>query len=80
MPRVKYTCIVCGRVFPEGQGIVLKHGDLLLTFHSSRCVSRFLKRLLDNTPYEEIGRFVKNVYEEFIEEAKKRRESRVKKI
>ncbi len=80
MVKNKYKCIVCGRVFPEGQGIVIKYGNLILSFHSSRCAAKFLKRLLENTPYEDIGRYVKDVYEEFIEQLKKIEEIKSKKI
>ncbi len=80
MVRNRYKCIVCGRVFPEGQGIVIKYGNLVLSFHSSRCAAKFLKRLVENTPYEDIGKYVREVYEEFIEELKKKEELRAKKI
>ncbi|MCE4608194.1 MAG: hypothetical protein F7B61_04465 [Caldisphaeraceae archaeon] len=43
----EYTCIVCGKKFYPGQGIVLQRGSLRLFFHSSKCASKFFKMLLD---------------------------------
>lgn len=40
-------CMVCGRYFHEGQGIVIPYQGLTLEFHSARCASRFLRRLLE---------------------------------
>ncbi len=48
MAKRYYECIVCGRKFPEGQGIVLVKAGVALHFHSSRCAARFLKVLLEN--------------------------------
>jgi len=46
-------CLVCGRPFPEGQGIVVKRGKIYLSFHSSRCAAKFLRMLVMDS--EEIG-------------------------
>ncbi len=42
MPR----CSVCGKVFPEGQGIVMKFRDRDLFFHKRTCAVRFLRELI----------------------------------
>ncbi len=42
MPR----CSVCGKVFPEGQGIYVKIRDKEIFFHKKTCATRFLKELL----------------------------------
>ncbi|AFZ70160.1 hypothetical protein Calag_0387 [Caldisphaera lagunensis DSM 15908] len=47
MVKQEYECIVCGKKFNEGQGIVLTKGSLKLTFHSSKCVSKFFKLYLE---------------------------------
>ena len=47
MPGRRYTCIVCGRPFPEGQGIVITKSRHVLHFHSRRCAYRFLRMLLE---------------------------------
>uniref|UniRef100_A0A7C4NN49 Uncharacterized protein n=1 Tax=Staphylothermus marinus TaxID=2280 RepID=A0A7C4NN49_STAMA len=80
MGRNKYRCIVCGRIFPEGQGVVIKHGELTLFFHKSKCACKFFKYLLENTPYSEIGRYVKNTLDFFEEKLEKMKEIRTKKI
>lgn len=40
------TCMVCGRPFPDGQGIVISRGSIYMAFHSSRCASKFLQRMI----------------------------------
>ena len=47
MARRLYECVVCGRKFPEGQGIILSKGGRVLYFHSKACAARFLKLLLE---------------------------------
>lgn len=76
----KYKCIVCGRVFPRGQGIILKLGDEVLEFHSSRCFSKFTKTLLERIPFDEIKGYVKKVREECEELVSEKQKLRVKKI
>ncbi len=80
MVREKYRCIVCGRVFPKGQGIVVNYGKILLTFHSSKCASKFFRELLNITPYEELGKYVKELYDEYIEKLEVLEKKRSKKI
>ena len=48
MAKRYYECIVCGRRFPEGQGIVLYKAGIPLYFHSRKCATAFLRALLDN--------------------------------
>ena len=45
--RERFKCCVCGKVFPEGQGIVIKLAGGVVAFHSSKCAARFLRLLLD---------------------------------
>lgn len=45
--RRRFKCVTCGRLFPEGQGVILGRGGLILTFHSSRCAYKFFKLLVD---------------------------------
>ncbi|BAF34739.1 hypothetical protein APE_0601a [Aeropyrum pernix K1] len=49
-------CIVCGRFFHEGQGIIIKIPGGLLEFHSSRCAQRFLRMLLEERGSECVAR------------------------
>ena len=47
MSKKYYECIVCGRKFPEGQGIIIEKAGVRLYFHSNRCASKFLRLLLE---------------------------------
>jgi len=76
----RHKCVVCGRVFPEGQGIVLKLGPEVLEFHSSKCFAKFSKKLLERIPYDEIKGYVKRLREEYEELVAEKQRSRVKKI
>lgn len=80
MPKVKNKCNVCGKVFPEGQGIVLMVEGEVVALHSSRCAVKFLKAVIDEleptVSKEVIGRVKKN-FEEILS---KRMLSKSKKI
>lgn len=79
-PSGKYKCIVCGRVFPQGQGILLKLGNEVLEFHSSKCFSKFAKTLLERIPFDEIKGYVRKVREEYEELVAEKQKLKVKKI
>jgi len=74
-----YTCIVCGRKFPEGQGITIEKAGLVLHFHSRRCAVKFLKllveRLDDSTARKALGELLKE-----LEEARKARAEKARKV
>lgn len=76
----RHICITCGRVFPEGQGIVIRLGNDLLEFHSSRCLAKFAKSLLERVPYEEIKGYIKKLREEYQELNEQKKKLRAKKI
>ncbi len=75
----KYTCIVCGRKFPKGQGIIIELGGTTLTFHSTRCATKFfrllIERIEDKGPIEKVA---KQLIQE-LEEARKRKQELYKK-
>ncbi len=75
----KYTCLVCGRVFYEGQGIVIRRGGLELAFHSSRCAAKFLRLLLERSEEGCVEDTAKRVSRE-LEEALKRKQEEGKKV
>jgi large subunit ribosomal protein L24e len=74
-----YTCIVCGRKFPEGQGIIIEKAGIVLHFHSRRCATKFLKllieRLDDSTARKVLGELIKE-----LEEARRARAERARKV
>jgi len=79
MPKERLTCIVCGRKFPRGQGVVIIIGGKEYTFHSKTCALKFVRRLL-----EELGDAASSAAEkvarEFIKELEAKAEARKKKI
>jgi len=73
--RGKLRCMVCGRVFPQGQGIVIVKGGRTLHFHSKRCAYRFFKLLLDMVEDDCIKRPLDDALKEFSTIIKKRAET-----
>ncbi|AEM38836.1 hypothetical protein Pyrfu_0967 [Pyrolobus fumarii 1A] len=71
----RYKCIVCGRMFPEGQGIVLQRGGVTLTFHSKACAVKFFRLMVETIDEGEFKKVARSLVKEF-EEALKRREKR----
>lgn len=76
----KYICLICGRKFPQGQGIIIKYGRLELAFHSNRCASKFLRLLLERIPPEEAEGYVKRLRDELIEAIKEKMKLKQKRI
>ena len=72
--RDYYECVVCGRKFPVGQGIVLRKSGFTLYFHSSKCASKFLKLLLERLD----GECTRNAVREVLDELDKLKASKVK--
>lgn len=72
-------CIVCGRKFPDGQGIVIKIEDREIAFHSSKCAAKFYKMLVDRGSKEVISESLK-LAKELENVLNKRMESMSKKI
>jgi len=73
------VCAVCGRKFPEGQGIVIKIENREIAFHSSKCAAKFYKMLVDRGSKEVISESLK-LARELENVLDKRRESKSKKI
>jgi len=78
--KTKYKCIVCGRKFPQGQGIIIEYSKYKLAFHSSRCASKFLKLLLERVPEETLGKYIGKIIEEFEERLELLRKVKAKRI
>ncbi len=65
----KYVCVVCGKKFPEGQGIVIKVRDITLAFHKKTCFVRFFKSFIDVVDPGCFDKYAKKIlaeYEEFL--------------
>jgi len=72
-----YRCIVCGRKFPKGQGIVIEKSGRTMYFHSKRCAYRFLKLLLERVDDSCIKPSIDEVLEEFNRVLRERRIEKV---
>lgn len=79
MPK-KYECIVCGKKFPEGQGILIEFGDITLSFHSKSCALKFFKTLLSRIEFDIAKKYVSEVVEEFRKRITDERRLKAKKI
>lgn len=78
--KKKLECIVCGRIFYQGQGIVLSVGKYTLTFHSKNCAMKFFKTLLPRLTGEEVKNTIKEVLNEFSLKLSERRKRLSKKL
>jgi len=70
VPRY-YECIVCGRRFPHGQGIIMDVAGKILYFHSRRCAYRFMRLVMERAdekcirgPIDEVLREFNRILEE----------------
>ncbi len=79
MAKRYYTCIVCGRKFPEGQGIILEKAGIVLHFHSRRCAVRFFRLFLERLDDDAARRALRELVKE-LEEARRAREERARKV
>jgi len=78
--RNRYNCVVCGKVFPEGQGILIKVDDLVVPLHSKRCAVKFLMKVIDEldpNKSKELLKRVKELFEEELKEGVKRRSKKI---
>ena len=75
--KQKYTCIVCGRTFYEGQGIVYGIKGTRLYFHSKACAYKFFKDLIELSNPDCLN--LKDVLKKY-EELAEQREKKAKKV
>jgi large subunit ribosomal protein L24e len=80
MGRRRLRCLVCGRVFPEGQGVVLELGGVRLEFHSKKCALVFLRSLLEHIEPDVLRRAVNETMREYREKLELLEERRRKVI
>jgi len=65
--RERHKCVVCGRVFPRGHGVVIGIEDLVLEFHSNRCFAKFARELLKRMPQGDVKGYARRLLEEYEE-------------
>lgn len=70
--RREYICIVCGRKFPQGQGIVIKRAGIELAFHSKACLAKFFRLFVERIDEKEFKKAARELIREF-EEARRAR-------
>ncbi len=80
MVKERYECIVCGRKFPKGQGIVISIGEKLYTFHSKGCALKFLRRVIEEIELSHVIKAFEKVSDEFKKEQEEKQSLRSKSI
>ncbi len=78
--RNRLECIVCGKKFPVGQGIVINIEGRQYTFHSKKCALKFLRRALEEFDKSALIKVFDKISKEFYEERKSKEELRKKVI
>lgn len=78
--RNRHKCLVCGRSFPSGQGVIIKVGSEVLEFHSNRCFAKFAKSLLERVPPDEIRGYLKKLKDEYEDVVSQKLKRHAKKI
>lgn len=76
----KLRCLVCGRVFYEGQGVKISAGGMQLVFHSKSCAIKFVRSMLLYLDPKDLENAVKLAVKEFEERLKELEELRKKRI
>lgn len=79
----KYECIVCGRIFHEGQGIKMSLAGREVYFHAKRCALKFFKSLtlyLDQKNLENAVKLTIKEYEERLKDAKEKAKKNIEKL
>ncbi len=76
----KIMCLVCGRIFYEGQGIKINIGGQELVFHSKSCTIKFFKSLVLYLDQKNLGDAVKMTIKEFEDRISEIREKTKKKL
>ncbi len=76
----KLTCVVCGRKFSVGQGILISFGRNTYNFHSKTCALKFVKKVLESLDPSELERTADKVTEEYSKILKEKTERTAKKI
>mgnify|MGYP001772515736 CR=1 FL=1 len=78
--KVKLECIVCGRKFPEGQGIKLTIKGEDYYFHSKACAYKFLKEVIYTLDSDEVSKVFKDLRKKYEDLIEKKREATKKVI
>ena len=80
MASRKLRCVVCGRVFYEGQGVKLSFGGVEVAFHSKSCALKFIKTMMLYIDGKELEKAARATLREFEERLRELEEASRKKI
>ncbi|MCD6428750.1 MAG: hypothetical protein J7L12_03945 [Desulfurococcales archaeon] len=76
----KLTCIVCGRKFPRGQGVIFTIEGKEYVFHSKKCAIKFIRRVIEELDKSALKSAFDKVSSEFEKELELAKERVTKKI
>jgi len=76
----KLVCVVCGRKFSVGQGVLISFGRSTYNFHSKACALKFVKKVLESLEPSELERVADRVAEEYSKILKEKADRVAKKI
>ncbi|MEM0026735.1 MAG: hypothetical protein QXT53_02895 [Ignisphaera sp.] len=65
MTTKKLRCMVCGRVFHDGQGVRIVVGGKELYFHSKTCALKFFKSMILYLDQKDLEKAVSATVKEF---------------
>ncbi len=80
MTSEKMVCIVCGRTFYKGQGVVIEAAGRKLIFHSKSCAIKFIRSLLTYLDPSDLGKAIDEAVKEFSERLEALKKAREKKL
>ncbi|QIW24207.1 hypothetical protein EWF20_08655 [Sulfolobus sp. S-194] len=76
----KYVCAVCGRMFPQGQGVKITIKGTDYYFHSKACAYKFLREVVLSADPDCIFGVAKDVKRKYDDILEKKREASKKVI
>jgi len=76
----KHVCLVCGRVFHEGQGVKIAIGGREYMFHSKSCAIKFFRAFLLYLEPDVARKAAEETRKEFEEKLKQLQDLRKKRI
>jgi len=76
----KMACIVCGRKFPRGQGVVFIIDNREYAFHSKKCAMKFIRKVIEELDKSVLKPVFDRVASEFEKELELAKERTTKKI
>jgi len=76
----KLECMVCGRKFPLGQGVIINMCGFTLKFHSKSCAMKFFRVFASRLTGDEAKKVTKEVIDEFLSRLKEQRKLKSKKL